>query len=143
MFFFTQHSLPTSVVFLTIHDTSNTTMTIQHTTTDKQQHNRHETTRHDTTRDNTTQHNATQHTTGTPRHTSPHRTTSTPQAHLHLQRRYRPTSFKVARGLRKKPPDKFCVAHNSPNNECAKVHAPWYSGKVRASRTKRESQLNE
>ena len=87
------------------------------------------------TRHNATQRNATKHTTGTPRHT-----TSTPLAHLHFQRRYRPTSFQLARGLHKKPQTKFFLrdASNSPNNECAKVHAPWYSGKVRALRTERE-----
>ena len=76
------------------HTTSNTTMTIQHTTTDKRQHNRHETTtRHDTTQRNATQHDATQHT--TPRHKH---ATSTSPSPAQVQAHFIPSGTRLAQG---------------------------------------------
>ena len=91
--------------------------------------------------------NNTHHTTSTPHNTPHHKhTTGAPQAHLHLQRRYRSTSFKwheVCADTRRQ--HKFILhgASNLPINERTKAHAPWHEGQVRLLRTQRESRLNE
>ena len=99
------------------HTTDIASTKIHQTTTDKQHHND----------DN---------------HAAPqaHQTRSTPQAHqvtgAHLESSYLSTSLQVAQGLHKNTwTNSFCVMRvdrqTTTNNECAKVHALWYSGRHR------------